>query len=90
LEATTTTVGDGRVIRVHGFDTIQAGVIAFTLSKIRSHASKLSTTFKIETTDSNGNVFDDITTGLAFTPIQGNLTQANIPIYGHITTGDHS
>jgi len=51
----------GQWVSLTGFNTIEPGVKSFTLSNVRSHASKLSKTFMIYTTDDLGNVFDEAT-----------------------------
>jgi len=70
-----TTSISGQVLMISGFNTVPAGRLSFTLSEIRSHANKLSTTFQLATTDDFGNIFDDTTSGLHYTPSQGNLTK---------------
>lgn len=62
------------MVTVSGFEEIEAGDKSLVLSRIQSHSNKLSETFMLETTDNFGNIYDEIRSGLTYTPAMGNLT----------------
>ena len=71
---------NNQVLTLYGFNaSIPPSVVTFKIGNVRSHAAKKTGAFTINTTDSEGHLYDQIT-GPKFTPKRGNITNVTITL----------